>query len=107
MPRFSQHTRLRATPGKGDALAAKFLEAAEIQRQNPACELMIVSRSPSDAAVVFLTEVWSSEAGWDAARRSEQIAAWASDMPLLVDGPPESERLDVLGGKGLPASPSR
>jgi quinol monooxygenase YgiN len=101
MSRFSQHTKLRAAPGKTAALAAKFLEAVEIQRDNPSCELMIVSTSPTDDSMVFLTEIWSSEVAWDLARQSAEITAWASDMPLLVDGPPESENLQVLGGKGL------
>jgi hypothetical protein len=46
--RFGQHTRIRARPGKRDALLAKFTEAAEMQHSNPACELTLVSASPHD-----------------------------------------------------------
>ena len=102
MSRFAQHTKLVATKGNSARLAGKFLESAEIQRQNPACELMIVSRSPADDDVVFLTEVWSSEAEWEEARRSPVIAKWAEDMPQLVAEPPDTVRLDPVGGKGLP-----
>jgi quinol monooxygenase YgiN len=101
MSRFAQHTRLVATPGNSDRLARKFLESVEIQRENPACELMIVSRSPVDNDVVFLTEVWSSETDWDNARSSAAIAGWAKDMPSLVAEPPHTVRLDPVGGKGL------
>ena len=100
--RFAQHTKLVATRGNADRLAQKFLESAEIQRDNPACELMIVSRSTVDDDVVFLTEVWSSESDWDVARSSPVIADWAQDMPGLVAEAPHSVRLDPLGGKGLP-----
>ena len=101
MVRFAQHTKLVATKGNSGQLARKFLESAEIQRENPACELMIVSRSPVDDDVVFLTEVWSSESEWDNARNSPVIAEWAKDMPSLVAEPPNSVQLDPVGGKGL------
>jgi quinol monooxygenase YgiN len=101
MSRFAQHTALVATEGNADRLARKFLESVEIQRHNPACEFMIVSRSPVDGDVVFLTEVWSSEAEWEAARNSPAIAEWAKDMPSLVAEPPHTVRLDPVGGKGL------
>jgi hypothetical protein len=41
--RFAQQTKLVATKGDRDALVAKFLEAAAIQRDNPDCEVMFVS----------------------------------------------------------------
>ena len=99
--RYAQHTKLVATSGNADRLAQKFLDSVEIQRENPACELMIVSRSPVDVDVVFLTEVWTSESDWDVARSSPVIAEWAEDMPSLVSEAPQSVRLDPIGGKGL------
>jgi quinol monooxygenase YgiN len=99
--RFAQHSRLKAAPGKRDELVAKFLEAAEIQHDNSACELMFVSASPDDPDVVFLTEVWTSAEEHERARTSPEIEAWAKSMPALVAGPPESTPLDVVGGKGL------
>ena len=88
MSRFAQHTRLLAAPGKRHDLVAKFLESAEIQRDNPDCELMLVSTAPDSAKVVYLTEVWSSDDAWQQARRSAPIQAWAASMPALVSGPP-------------------
>ena len=101
MSRFAQHTRLLAVPGKRGELVAKFLESAEAQRGNPACELMLVSAASDSADVVYLTEVWSSEAEWEQARRSPAVQAWAASMPSLVGGPPESTALEVMGGKGV------
>ena len=100
-PRFAQHTRLVAAPGKRDELVAKFLEAAEIQRDNPACELMLVSTAPDAPDVVYLTEIWSAEDAWEQARRRPEIQAWAASMPGLVGGPPQSARLEIAGGTGL------
>ena len=101
MERFGQHTKLVATRGNAERLASKFIESVEIQRDNAACELMIVSRSPEDDDVVYLTEVWSSESEWEAARSSPAVAEWAMDMPLLVAEPPQAVRLDPVGGKGV------
>jgi quinol monooxygenase YgiN len=92
--RFGQHTRILARAGKRDALLAKFTEAAEMQAGNPACELTLVSGSPDDPDVVFLTEVWTSEDEHERARTSPEVQAWAKDMPELVDGPPDTTRLD-------------
>jgi quinol monooxygenase YgiN len=98
--RFAQHTRIRARPGRRDELVAKFLEAAEMQRDNRANELMLVSSSPDDDDVVYLTEVWSSPEDHERARHSDEVKEWAADMPELVDGEPESTPLEVAGGSG-------
>jgi len=73
-----------------------------MQADNPACELTIVSSSPDEDDVVFLTEVWSSAEAHERARNSSEVHAWAADMPALVAGPPETTRLVIEGGKGLP-----
>jgi quinol monooxygenase YgiN len=99
--RFAQHTKLVATRGNAERLASKFIESVEIQRENSACELMIVCRSPADDDVIYLTEVWSSESEWEEARSSPLVAQWAKDMPSLVAEAPQSVRLDPIGGKGL------
>lgn len=99
--RFARHTRLVSAPGKREELAAKFLEAAEIQRGNADCELMLVSTAPDAADVVYLTEVWSSEDAWERARSSVPIRAWAESMPTLVSATPETWPLNLLGGKGI------
>ena len=72
-----------------------------MQRDHPACELMIVSSSPDEDDVVFLTEVWTSAEEHERTRQSPEVQAWAADMPSLVAGPPETTPLDVRGGIGL------
>jgi quinol monooxygenase YgiN len=97
--RFAQHTKLVATSGNTDRLVRKFLQSIDIQRDNPDCEFMMVSRSPVDNDVVYLTEVWSSEEAWEGARHSTAIAEWAREMPSLVAAPPETVRLEPIGMK--------
>ena len=60
-----------------------------------------MSSSPGDDDVVFLTEVWTSAEEHERARHSQEVEAWAADMPSLVAGPPETTPLVVAGGKGL------
>ena len=100
MSRFAQHTRLVATPGRRDELVAKFLEAAEIQRGNPDCELMLVSTAPDSADVVFLTEIWSSENAWEQARNSAGPGLGCVDARARQQGL-ESVPLEVAGGRAL------
>jgi quinol monooxygenase YgiN len=107
MPPFAQHTKLVAAPGKRDELVAKFLEAVEIQRDNPACEIMLVSSGPGGSDNVYLTEVWSSREAWERATQSEEIAAWAASMPSLANGGPETVVLELRGGKGVTSPTSR
>jgi quinol monooxygenase YgiN len=99
MARFAQHTRIRARPGKRDELVAKFLEIPVMQADNPACEITIVSSSPDEDDIVFLTEVWTSAEEHKRARQSSEVQAWAADMPQLVDGPPEITPLVVEGAR--------
>jgi quinol monooxygenase YgiN len=101
MSLFAQTTKLSATGGNVDTLLAKFADAAEIQKDNVACEVMIAARSRVESDVIYVFEVWSSEEEWEAARSSPAIAQWARDMPSLVSAPPESTRLDSPVGKGL------
>jgi quinol monooxygenase YgiN len=101
MSLFAQATKLSATAGNVDVLLAKFKDAAEIQKDNAACEVMIAGKSSIESDVVYLFEVWSSKEEWEAARSSPAIARWARDMPPLVSAAPESIRLDSATGKGL------
>ena len=100
MSRFGQLTRLVAVAEKRDELAAKFLEAAEIHRENADCLLMLVSAAQDSADVVYVTEMWSSEAAWKEARRGRAIQNWwAKSVPALIAGQPETIPLTILGGK--------
>jgi quinol monooxygenase YgiN len=63
---------------------------------------MLVSSSPEEDDVVFLTEVWTDAEEYERARSSPEIEAWAAGMPSLVAGPPEITPLDPAGGKGVP-----
>jgi quinol monooxygenase YgiN len=99
--RFTQQTRLLAKKGNAPALLEKFIEAAQIQQANAACEVMLSGISVSEPDAVYVFEVWSSETEWEQARASDAITAWSKGMPELVAELPNSIRLDSIGGKGV------
>jgi quinol monooxygenase YgiN len=72
-----------------------------MQRENPACELTLVSTSPGDDEAVYLTEVWTSREEHERARHSPEVEEWAAGMPELVAGPPDTTELEIEGDKGL------
>ena len=96
---FGTHGCFKARPGKGDALAAILLEAAESMRANDACLLYVVSRE--DADTIWVTEAWTGRdahaASLDVPGAKEQIAR---AMPLIA-GIENRVELEPLGGKGL------
>jgi quinol monooxygenase YgiN len=98
---FGQHTTLIARTGRREALVAKFLEAASLQRANEACLLMIVGTPGDDDRAVTLTEVWTSGDDHRRATESSAIQAWAAEMPELVDHLESSRSFIPVGGKGL------
>jgi quinol monooxygenase YgiN len=87
---WGQHALIRAKPGLADRLLAKFVEAVEMQRGNPACLLMLVGPSTEDPAAIYLTEVWTSREAHTEATQSEDVRAWAEGMPALVALPPST-----------------
>src|SRR5437763_60401 len=55
------HNQFTTQPGQGDTLEEILLAAAEGMRTNDSCLLYLVSRSPEDSNVVWVTEAWTSE----------------------------------------------
>jgi quinol monooxygenase YgiN len=98
---YGLHVRFTAKPGEGDALAAILLEAAEGVRRLDACRLYLVSRSPDDGDVVFVTEAWTDREAHDASLQDEGARALIGRAMPLLAGAPEATALAPAGGKGL------
>jgi quinol monooxygenase YgiN len=100
MERVARYAKATAKPGRGGELAARLLDAAEGLRDDPGCELYLVSRQADDPDVVWVTESWRSEADLDASieriRGSDEVAA---TVALTANW--EMIELDLLGGKGF------
>lgn len=101
MSKFGLYGKITAQPGQRDALVAGLLEAAALMQHVPGCELYIVNASATEPDVVWMTEVWSSEAAHQASLAPDEIKALIKrNIPLIAGG----ERIEIvpIGGKGLP-----
>ena len=97
---FGVHNHFKAQPGRGDALAAILIAAAERLRANDACRLYLVSRSPDDPDVIWVTEAWTSKAAHDDSLQGEDVkAAIQRARPLMADV--GGTELRLVGGKGI------
>ncbi|HEX7298058.1 MAG TPA: antibiotic biosynthesis monooxygenase [Solirubrobacteraceae bacterium] len=100
MTRAGRYVKITAKAGQGDVLAGRLLEVADGLRATPACELYVVNRAPDEPEVVWVTEIWSSQAELDASLQTEEAKAAIPEIMALVES---TERIDVVpvGGAGL------
>jgi quinol monooxygenase YgiN len=95
------HVTFTAQPGRGDELAAILLEAAAGTESDADCLLYVVSRSPTEADTVYVTEAWTSREAHDRSLEDDEVRTLiARAMPLMAS-PPDAVTLAPAGGKGL------
>lgn len=97
---YGLHGHFTAQPGHGDALAEILLAAAEGLGANEACLLYLVSRSPNDPDVVWVTEAWTSKEAHDQSLQGEDVKAAIQRARPLIAGMTGTE-LRPVGGKGI------
>jgi quinol monooxygenase YgiN len=100
MSRIARYGKATAREGRGEELVERLLAAAEDLESDPGCELYLVNQQQDQPDVVWVTELWRSQADLDASleriRGSDQVAA---TMALVQDW--EMIELDLRGGKGV------
>jgi quinol monooxygenase YgiN len=99
-PYYGMHSHFIAQSGQGTALTDILLTAAEGLRANESCLLYLVSRSPDDPDVLWVTEVWTSKVAHDESLQDEDVRAAIQHARPLIAGITGAE-LRPLGGKGL------
>ena len=99
MERIARYGKAVARTGQGPELARILLAAADEMSDDPGCELYLVNRQAGEEDVIWVTELWRSQADLDASleriRGSDEVAA---AMALVEDW--QMIELDLLGGKG-------
>jgi quinol monooxygenase YgiN len=99
MDRIARYGKAVARQGQGAELAKLLLAAAEAMADDPGCELYLVNGQTGVEDVIWVTELWRSQADLDASleriRGSDDVAA---AMALVDDW--QMIELDLLGGKG-------
>jgi quinol monooxygenase YgiN/mannose-6-phosphate isomerase-like protein (cupin superfamily) len=104
MSQVARYGKMIAREGQGARAAELLLAAAEELRSDPGCELYLVNRQAGEPDVIWVTELWRSQADLDASieriRGSERVAAVRE---LVAES--EMVELELLGGKGAAAPP--
>jgi quinol monooxygenase YgiN/mannose-6-phosphate isomerase-like protein (cupin superfamily) len=110
MSQVARNARTTAKPGRGEELAELLLGAAQEMSGDPGCELYLVSRQADDPDVIWVTELWRSQADLDACIERIRGSDAVGEVMALVDAS-EMIELDLLGGKGpataVPTAPAR
>ena len=102
MSRFGLFGKIDTHPGQRDALVEILLQAAALLHDDAECELYIVSTSPTEPEVLYVTEAWRSQAAHEASLARDDVRALIQrGMPLMAGG--ERTELVPMGGKGLSA----
>lgn len=92
--------RLRAAPGKGDALAAFLAEqSAAVLAAEPGCLVYRPHRAAHDPDLFFYYEVYADQAAFDLHRKAPHLAAFRErrERAGLTAGPAEVEVYTALG----------
>ncbi|MBK9408909.1 MAG: antibiotic biosynthesis monooxygenase [Gemmatimonadetes bacterium] len=95
---FGMIGKITALPGQRDALAAILAQGASTM---PGCLSYIVSRDLANVDVLWVSEVWESEASHKASLALPSVReAIAKGRPLIASFE-TSARLGPVGGHGL------
>ena len=102
MSHVARYGKATAKQGKGAQLAEILLAAAAELEDDPGCELYLINRQSDRPDVVWVTELWRSQADLDALiERIRGSSGVAEAMALVEDW--KMVELDLLGGKGAAA----
>ena len=100
---MARYGRAVAREGSADELAERLLAAADGLAGDRGCELYLVNREADNPNVLWVTELWRSQADLDAALEKIRGSDDVSAVLALVEDYQMIE-LDLLGGKGPSAS---
>lgn len=90
--------RFVAVPGKRDELASCMLSELGVL---PGCRSFVVARDPKDPDALWITEVWDSEAAWQASLEMPGVKASIDKAMPLMASFGEPAVTEPIGGIGL------
>jgi quinol monooxygenase YgiN len=95
----ARYGKATAKAGKGAELAQILLAAAAELESDAGCRLYLINRQADSPDVIWVTELWRSQADLDASiERIRGTSGVAEAMALVEDW--QMVELDLLGGKG-------
>ena len=90
--------RMRATPGRRDALIAILLEGTGAM---PGCLSYVVAKDPADADAIWITEVWDSRESHRASLQLPAVRAAIARARPFIAGFDSGTETEPVGGVGL------
>jgi quinol monooxygenase YgiN len=99
MSRVARYGKAVAREGCGEQLAQLLVAAADALADDPGCELYLINRQKSAPDIIWVTELWRSQADLDASIAKISGSPDVAAVMALVDDW-EMIELDLLGGKG-------
>ena len=103
MTQVARYGRAQARAGRGQELADVLLAAAAELESDPGCLLYLINRQAGEPDVIWVTELWRSQADLDASLERIRGSSNVAEAMALVDDW-EMVELDLLGGKGSAGS---
>lgn len=96
--------KLTTKPGKRDEVTAILLESGRAFDGVEACVMSLVSHDDADADVIWVQDVWTSEAEHERVMADPAMRVHIQRALPLLAGMPEQHRLTPRGGKGPAAA---
>lgn len=90
--------RMRAQPGKRDALETLLLQGTA---DMPGCLSYVVARDPDDADALWITEVWTNEEKHKASLSIPAVQEAIARARPIIAGFDSHQRTEPVGGTGL------
>ena len=90
--------KLKAVPGKRDALIAILLEGVS---EMPGCLSYVIAQDPADPDAIWITEVWDSQESHKASLSLPAVQRAISRGKPLIAGFGERFETKPIGGQGL------
>lgn len=90
--------RMKAVPGKRDALLALLLESSGGM---PGCLSYIVAKDVKDPDAIWITEAWDSKEHHDVSLKLPQVQAAIAKARPLIAGFDSGAETEPVGGIGL------
>ena len=100
MARFGMNGKLTARQGHREQLIQVLMEAADLLRDADGCELYVIQRDLDDAQVVWVTEVWRSQAQQEGSLELPGVRP-VIDRAVPMIEKAEANRLAPIGGVGI------
>ena len=92
--------RITTKAGQRDAVVQILISAARLQCAMPGCDIYVIHKSPDDANLLWVTEVWRTKEAHEASLKSADVRALIEKGRPMIASIEQTITIPV-GGKGI------